>query len=207
MANKVGNHIVTYVYVDASNLYGGISDLLPHGQYIDFSSLVDCMKQHFPIHKIKAYGTYMPDDPSAPPTRQLFIKAQSRFFQSVRSTPQVEFHKGYLSKTSGKEKGIDVKMAVDILKDAYEGSYKQAVVVTGDDDFLYAIQCVRKIKLPVHLASFASRFPVGISHNTNRRVVYDFNNHFKDKVLPSITKPPQNIEIIDFTSSSNVVSV
>jgi uncharacterized LabA/DUF88 family protein len=94
-----------------------------------------------------------------------------------------------------------------MLKDAYEGSYKCALIMTGDDDFLYSIECVRKMGLQVHLTAFASRFPFGIAHNTNCRFVYDLNSHFETKVLPNLTRPPKNIEIRDITNSVNVLTV
>jgi uncharacterized LabA/DUF88 family protein len=149
----------------------------------------------------------MPDDPNATPTKKLEINAQNKFFQTIRQTPQVEFYKGYLSRTTKKEKGIDVRLAVDLLKDAYEGNYKEAIIVTGDDDFLYSIECVRNIKLRVHLAAFASRFPIGIAHNVNKRIVYDINKHFELRVLPAIKNKPNNIEIRDITKELKVLSV
>ncbi|HUC95802.1 MAG TPA: NYN domain-containing protein [Candidatus Saccharimonadia bacterium] len=201
------SNLITYIYVDASNLYGGITELLPNGSYIDFTSILKCIEEDFPVHKIKIYGTYLPDDSSSQPTRQLFIKAQHQFFQSMKNIKKVEFYKGYFSSTSKKEKGIDVKIAVDMLKDAYEGDFKQAIIITGDDDFLYSIQCVKKMKIPVHLVAFASRFPYGISHNVNRRFVYDLNGYFKKKVLPAYKRPPLNLEIKDITKKVKIISV
>lgn len=198
---------VTCLYIDASNLYGAISDLLPVGSYIDFKEILACIEEDFYIHQIKVYGSYLSDEPSSPPNRRRFIGAQNKFFQSMANTPKVTFFKGYFSSTSGKEKGIDVKMAVDILKDAYEGSYKCALVMSGDDDFLYAIQCVRKIKLPVHLTAFASRFPVGIAHNTNQRFVYDLNGYFTNQIMPNLNKPPKNIQVKDITPKVKIVTV
>lgn len=125
----------------------------------------------------------------------------------MAAIPKVEFYKGYFSGTSGKEKGIDVKLAVDLLKDAYEGSYKCGVIMTGDDDFLYSIECVRKINVPVHLAAFGSRFPFGIAHNTNHRIVYDLNDFFKNSVFPALTRPPKNIQVRDITSKSTIITV
>ncbi|HSW66192.1 MAG TPA: NYN domain-containing protein [Bacillota bacterium] len=199
--------IVTCLYIDASNLYGAISDLLPNGSYIDFGDILRCLEEDFHIHQIKAYGTYLPDEPNSPPTRQKFIGAQSKFFRSIKAIPRVEFFKGYFSATSNKEKGIDVKLAVDMLKDAYEGSYKCALIMTGDDDFLYSIECVRKINIPVHLTAFASRFPYGIAHNTNHRYVYDLNGYFTNTILPNLKQAPRNIQIKDITNKVAIISV
>ncbi len=133
--------------------------------------------------------------------------AQNKFFQSMIRCQEVEFTKGYFSKTSKKEKGIDVKLAVDMVKDAYEGAYKCAVIMTGDDDFLYSIECVRKINIPVHLAALGSRFPYGIAHNTNQRIVYDLKGFFTTKILPKFHKLPSHVIVKDITDKVEIISV
>src|SRR5438105_1535521 len=108
---SINDNLITYFYIDASNLYGGLVALLPVGSYIDFPSLLACIEADFPVHKIKAYGTYLPEEHSISAARKLFIRTQHKFFQSIREANKVEFFKGYLSATSKKEKGTDVKLA------------------------------------------------------------------------------------------------
>ena len=205
MAKQSG--IVTYLYVDASNLYGAVTDILSSGEYIDFSDILTCLEEDFYIHKVKAYGTFLADEPSSSLRRRKFIRAQNMFFRTMINNPKVEFQKGYFSRTSKKEKGIDVRLAVDMLKDAYEGDCKCEVIMTGDDDFIYSIKCVRGIKVPVHMAAFGSRFPFGVAHNVNIRKVYDLNNYFRDKILPNINKPPVNLSVMDISDKVNVLAV
>jgi len=204
MINKRGT--TTYLYIDASNLYGAISELLPTGNYVDFKEILACMEEDFFVTKIRAYGAYLSDEPSSTPTRRRFIGAQNKFFQTISRIPKATFYKGYFSPTSNKEKGIDVKLAVDMLKDAYEGSCKCILIMSGDDDFLYSIKCVRGLKIPVHLTAFATRFPYGIAHNINYRFVYDLNDYFKNKVLPNLKNPPKNIQIKDITNKITILS-
>ena len=198
---------VTWLYIDASNLYGALADVLASGDYIDFTDLMDSLEKDFHINKVKAYGTYLPDEPKSSVQRRKFIGAQNKFFRSMSVHPKVEFHKGYFSKTSKKEKGIDVKLAVDMLKDSYEGSYKCAVIMTGDDDFLYSVECVRKINIPVHLACIGSRFPFGLAHNTNERYVYDLYDYFKNSIQPTFNKPIHNLTVKSITKGVSIISV
>jgi len=198
---------ITYLYVDASNLYGALSDVLVSGNYIDFSEILACIEKDFIINKVKAYGTFLADEPHSSINRRKFIGAQNKFFQSIIDNPKVEFQKGYFSKTSKKEKGIDVRLAVDMLKDAYEGSCQSEIIMTGDDDFIYSINCVRSLKVAVHMASIGSRFPFGISHNTNKRIVYDLCDYFKNTILPKLKKPPVNLKVKDITKKVNILSL
>ena len=199
--------IKTFLYVDGSNLYGGMSELLRSGKYVDFADILKAIEDDYQIDKVKFYVTYLLEEPNASLSKRLFIKTQHKFIKSARAIDKVEFYKGYFSPTSKKEKGVDVKMAVDMVKDAYEENYDQAVIMTGDDDFLYAIKCVRALKKAVHLAAFASRFPYGIAHNTNQRIVYDFNDHFKAKVLPKLSNPPVNLKIRRLNNKVNKITI
>jgi uncharacterized LabA/DUF88 family protein len=187
--------IKTFLYVDGSNLYGGISELLNKGEYIYFAQILKEVDKDYNIDRVKFYATYLLEEPKSVLSKRRFIKAQHEFIKSARMVDKVEFHKGYFSPTSKKEKGVDVKMAVDMVKDVYEENCDQTIIMSGDDDFLYAIKCIRALNKPVHLAAFASRFPYGIAHNANQRIVYDFNDHFKAKALSKLKKPPVNLKI------------
>ena len=197
----------TFLYVDASNLYGALSDVLANGDYIDFSEILTCLEEDFVIHKVKAYGTFLADEPRSSLNRRRFIRAQNKFFQSIINNSKTEFQKGYFSSTSKKEKGIDVRLAVDMVKDAYEGSCKCEIIMTGDDDFIYSIKCVRNIKISVHMAALGSRFPFGIAHNTNKRMIYDLYNYFNNSVLPKINKLPVNLKVRNITNKVNILTV
>ena len=79
--------------------------------------------------------------------------------------------------------------------------------MTGDDDFIYSINCVRSLNVAVHMASIGSRFPFGIAHNTNKRIVYDLCDYFKNMILPKLKKPPVNLKVKDITKKVNILSL
>ena len=57
---------------------------------------------------------------------------------------------GHMLKTDKyHEKGVDVLMAVDLLVGAYENIYDTAILVSGDGDFVPAIQRVQKLNKKV----------------------------------------------------------
>ena len=64
------------LYIDGSNLFGGISELLPAGNYIDFPSLLAVLEEDLAIDTVKFYATYMRYEASSPTTHQsLYIKS------------------------------------------------------------------------------------------------------------------------------------
>ena len=64
--------------------------------------------------------------------------------KSVRETEKVSFFKGYRSKTSGKEKEVDVKLTADLITFAFLDKYKTVFHFTGDADFLQALFAIKK---------------------------------------------------------------
>lgn len=82
------------LFIDGSNLYGGMSELLPPDQYIEFSSLLKVIEKDFPVGEVKFYGTYMRIDPSKSVTYRLKVETQKAFFDSAKNCKKVFFSKG-----------------------------------------------------------------------------------------------------------------
>ena len=183
------------LYVDGSNLYPGMTDLVSAGEYIPFSEILTCIDHELAITKVKFYGAYMRVDVTRPISAQLVAKAQIEFFNEAKTIANLQFHKGHYNSYS-KEKGVDVKIAVDLVRDGYENDYDEAVIMSGDDDFLYAVDVAKLLK-PMHMAAFASRYGYNMAHKTWERLVFDYQGYFKTKVQPTLRKLPDRLKVID----------
>lgn len=71
--------------------------------------------------------------------------AQRRLFNFLHNQ-KIVVHKGYLMNNDGvyHEKGVDVKMATDLLVGVYEDWYDDAIIISSDTDLLPAIQKVKE---------------------------------------------------------------
>jgi uncharacterized LabA/DUF88 family protein len=69
------------------------------------------------------------------------IQNQQKLFEQLRHQ-QVEIVKGYLLERDGRffEKGVDVRLAVDIVSMAQEKKYDVAIVLSSDTDLIPAMQ-------------------------------------------------------------------
>ena len=81
------------------------------------------------------------------------------------------------------EKGIDVKIAVDMITLALKDVYDTAILVSGDSDFVPVINQLKELRKAVQVAMFM---------NDNRKS-YDLKEHSKsiirlDYVIPPILK-------------------
>lgn len=182
------------LFIDGSNLYGGMTALLPAGSYFDFADLAAIIQRLLPVQEIQFYGTYMRDSLEKPVDQRLLVHAQKAFFDSAKNTEAVMFHEGHFC-GSGKEKGVDVRLAVDMVYGAAHGLFDEAVIMTGDADLTYAVEVTRRAGLPVHLLALASRFPLAISYKANRRIVLDYEQFFIDTVLPSLRTKLRHIQV------------
>jgi uncharacterized LabA/DUF88 family protein len=166
-------------FIDGSNLYGGLTDLLRPGEYIDFSDFLTVIEEDLSVDAVQFYATYMKVDPDKPSAYRLVLEAQKKFFDGAKNNPKVTFSKGHFS-GFGKEKGVDVMLAVDLAVGAATNKFDEAVIMTGDADLRYAVEVAQKFEKPIHLAAIGSRFPFGIVRHVENKFVYDLGIFFKD---------------------------
>jgi len=135
-----------YFFIDGSNLYAAQYELFGPEKYLDFSRLIKELQKKIKtkFDKIYFYASYSPK-PKKPTKRQkLYLKNEALFYRNVKKTKNVVFFKGYRSKTSGKEKGVDVKLAADLISFAFLNKYDVIYLFSGDADFLQALFNIRR---------------------------------------------------------------
>jgi len=106
------------------------------------------------------------------------LLSQTRFYTAVPAPEQCQFwhgfwtnkirylrsqhiyvYRGYISGV-GKEKGVDVSIAIDLVNLAYENPYDLAIVVSSDRDLGPAIRLARRIATDRgRTTEFESAFP------------------------------------------------
>src|SRR3989344_2172720 len=181
-------------FIDGSNLFGGIAELLKHGEYFNFNEFLDAIEKEIVIDYVNFYGTYMRADQKTTKKTKLLALAQKEFFDSAKDNKKLSFYSGHFSKTSGKEKGVDMHIGIDMAIGACLSTFDQAVIVTGDADLLYAVQVVRKFGKHVTVACLGSRFPLALVLQANKTIVIDLKKHFSTKVQPKLRIKPQKLE-------------
>lgn len=135
----------TYLFIDGTNLYAAQYELVGPSEYIDFSRLIKHIETVLHLHfdKIFFYASYSPKSKKTTEKELLYLKNEAFFYRNVRKTENVTFFTGYRSKTSGKEKEVDVKLTADLITFAFLKKYHQAFLLTGDADFLQALFSIK----------------------------------------------------------------
>ena len=146
------------VIVDGSNLFHRLKELnFKNRLEFDYSGLVEYLtKEQKLISKTYYVGKIRAKDNDK--KGQKLRKNQQRLTAKLMSGKwQVYF--GYLLKSGGKyhEKGVDVKMAMDVLVGAYENKYDSVYLISSDTDLLPVIDKVKSMKKKVVYVGFSHK--------------------------------------------------
>ena len=143
----------TYLFIDGTNLYASQYKLFGPRKYLNFFKFIKEIEKKIKVkfNKIYFYASYSPRPKRLSKKQKLYLKNEGLFYKSVKETDNVSFFKGYRSKTSGKEKEVDVKLAVDIVDFAHRKRFKHIYVLSGDADFMAALEKVKSLKIPVEI--------------------------------------------------------
>jgi len=160
----------TAVFIDGSNLY---HDLLKNfGQTnIDFFSFVN-----FLVGKNKLVKAYYYNAPVNQKEKPEKYKKQQKFFSSLGKITKFEVKLGRLEKRlmgPPVEKGVDVRIAVDIVTHAYSNIYDKAILVSGDADFVPAIKVAQDFGKEVINVCFPKTKSFHLNQICNNTIIID----------------------------------
>ena len=135
------------IYIDGSNLYHTLRSVIGRID-VDIGKLAAKLVGDRRLVRIYYYNA--PVDQSKEPEA---YGRQQRFLHALRSIEYCEVILGRLVYRDSPhehpyepvEKGIDIKIATDMLVHAHRGSYDVAILVSGDTDFADAIQAVKDL--------------------------------------------------------------
>jgi uncharacterized LabA/DUF88 family protein len=136
------------VFIDGSNFYHALKQARGDAK-IDFAYLV---KQIVGQRRLmRAYYYNAPVNRNEVPEQ---YKRQQRFFAGIQALDYFELRLGELVRRADHmiEKGVDVRLAVDMVAFAAKDLYDTAVVVSADGDFAHAIQYVKDMGKHVEVA-------------------------------------------------------
>jgi len=139
-----------YLFVDGSNLYAGQYELFGPDKYLNFPEFIKAVEKSLGVKfsKIYFYASYSPQPKKLTKKQKLYLKNEALFYRSVKKTRKTTFFRGYRSKTSGKEKEVDVKLAVDMVDFAHLKKHDKIFIISGDADFMGALHVVKRLKIP-----------------------------------------------------------
>ncbi len=144
------------VFIDGSNLYHSMKGTLARTD-LDFEKF--CLRLGGNRKLIRAYYYSAVLDQTIQPDP---YRKQQQFLEILRRVPRIELRMGRLVYSPGfpgvppKEKGVDVRLATDMVAFAAHDNYDVAILVSADGDFAEAIQHVKNFGKNVEVALFGT---------------------------------------------------
>jgi len=147
------------ILIDGSNLYHRLREIFNRSSMSLKFNYDGLIKNLIGNRKLVAKRYYIGAIRAKPNDKkgQKLRKNQQRLFAILKKS-KWEIYRGFILKTNGyHEKGVDVKIAVDLVVGAYENFYDTAILVSSDTDLLPAIDVVLRRKKKVEYIGFGHK--------------------------------------------------
>jgi len=161
------------VFIDGSNFYHGLKSSGIKGK-VNFEKLTKKLCENYTLIKVYYYNA--PVHQEKEPEQ---YKKQRKFFNYINSRKRFELILGRLETRkiivppdiyerikdihpeqilyTYAEKGVDINIAVDMVKMAYHNIYDAAILISGDGDFVPAVKVVQETGKKVINAYFGDK--------------------------------------------------
>lgn len=139
------------IFIDGSNLYKGLVTTLGPDYRLNFVQFIQALTGGRKLLRAYYYNAPLPsEDPAS--------KAHQGFLNYLKRVPYVAVRLGRLERRGEGfvEKGVDIQIAVDMLKLAYNDAYDVAVLVSGDGDFADVVKVIQDQGKQVENTTFSS---------------------------------------------------
>lgn len=139
------------IFIDGSNFYHGLKATFGKAS-INFEKFAEKL-----CGCRRLVRTYYYNVPVNREDGEGRFRDQQRFFMKLHNVPYMEVKLGRLVRRPGGmvEKGVDVKVAVDMLVMAFNNIYDTAILVSGDGDYDSAVYGAKNMGKHVENAFFS----------------------------------------------------
>jgi len=157
------------VYIDGSNLYHKLKSLdISNTTNFNYKGLCEYLARNRNIISLRYYTGAVKAKAGDSQSQQL-RRRQQKLFSNLQNQG-FEISRGYIMKNNETyhEKGVDVKIAIDILIGAYDNLYDTAILLSSDTDLIPAIKKVRELGKNIEYIGFAHQPSFGLQKHATR---------------------------------------
>lgn len=177
------------VYIDGNNFYGYLKDKaidFHKDTKFNYSKFVEWLTRDRECVSKRYYVGIARNFDNSEKSKQI-VRGQQKFLQSL-------INEGFTVKPGRvmydggriREKGTDVKLAVDLIVGAIEDKYDTAVLVSSDTDLIPAVQYVRYRKKKLEYVGFSHSPSLGMQKHADFSILLlpkDIKNFQEKKLL------------------------
>jgi uncharacterized LabA/DUF88 family protein len=145
MENKKERVLVIF---DGSNFYHILKnkEVEIHGTLrFQYRRIAEWLSNGRDVVEIRYYVGVAKFDKNNPEKSQRIVSSQQKLFAELEKQ-KIKLVRGYMMRNDGiyHEKGVDVRMAVDMIVGAYEDNFDTVVLISSDTDLIPAVENVIK---------------------------------------------------------------
>ena len=146
------------IFIDGSNLYHSMNDYR-QGCRIDFNKFIQILCGDRFLVRTYYFGTQ-------------HHSSQSSFFDMLQfSVDSIDVE--IKTPKYGKEKGVDVALAIKFLSLGLKGALDIGIIVSGDEDYVSAVEEVKGLGIRVEVASFKNSLSTELRKSCDKLVTID----------------------------------
>ena len=173
-----------FIIIDGNNFYHRLKELgFKNLSNFDYERLTRFLISKRELVLREYYIGAIKEEVTNSKSKKLMIGQQKLLGKLQKQGWQISLGHMLKEKDGYHEKGVDVKMAVDLLVGAYENSYDTAILISSDTDLIPAIKKVRLMKKKVEYIGFSHKPSYGLIGNSDVRRLL-----IKDELLKYLTK-------------------
>jgi len=157
------------VYIDGSNFYHYLKEVgFSKGDKFNFTTFIQHLVGNERLCISKRYYTGIFRNVDGKRRSQDLIKGQQKFLSKLEKEG-FEIKRGKIMYDKGRirEKGTDVKIAIDLIIGAIDDIYDTAILVSSDTDLIPAIKYVKYKSKKIEYIGFSHTPSLGIQKHVN----------------------------------------
>lgn len=153
------------VYIDGNNFYKYLKDKqvnFPKGEKFDFTKFVDFLVSERELISKRYYVGIARNTDGSLRSKQI-VRGQQKFLSKIENEGFI-IKRGRVMYDGGRirEKGTDVKIAVDLIIGAVDDIYDTAILISSDTDIIPAIKYIKYRKKKLEYVGFSHAPSLGM---------------------------------------------
>ncbi len=156
-----------YVYIDGGNLYYNLKENTYGSMNFNFKKFVKSFVGDRKLEGVRYYiGQIKPKDGDK--QSQSLHKHQQMLFEKLKKAGFyiVRGHIRQIGKIFT-EKGVDVRIGIDLVEGAYEDRYDRAILISSDGDLAPAVEMVTRKGKKIEIVGFEHKPSYALIQKTN----------------------------------------
>jgi uncharacterized LabA/DUF88 family protein len=137
------------VFIDGNNLANKLKEMnIKNFNQFDYWQFILSLTGNVKPKYIGYYVGQIRKEVNNPKSVQLFAKQQKLFTYLQTNVPHLQIIRGHIQKFNQRyqEKGVDVRLALDVFKHITDFNFHKAIILSSDTDLLPVVKMVQNMK-------------------------------------------------------------